>query len=273
MPDLGQHAAFIIAAYGVTFLAVAALAFVIVEDDRKQRRLLAELEARGIRRRSARAPSEKQKTDRQADKEAPRMSEVTRQDQKTTPVRRFGVVLPLLIFACLAGLFWYALHGRDPSLLPSAMIGKNVPEFTLSPIEGLTDDGKDVPGFASSDLAQGEPTLVNVFASWCLECQEEHPLLVALAKEPGIRLFGIDYKDDAASARRFLGRYGNPYARVGADSSGRTAINFGVYGVPETYVITPDGRIAYRQVGPLTEQIIRDKLLPLLKPEPAKPTG
>ena len=107
-----------------------------------------------------------------------------------------------------------------------------------------------MPGFASSDLAQGEPTIVNVFASWCLECQQEHPLLVALAKEPGIRLFGIDYKDDAGAARRFLGRYGNPYARVGADTSGRTAIDFGVYGVPETYVITPDGRIAYRQVGP-----------------------
>ena len=178
--------------------------------------------------------------------------------------------MPLLIFASLAGLFWFALHGGDPSLLPSAMIGKSVPEFTLPPLEGLTADGKDVPGVASSDLAQGEPTLVNVFASWCLECQEEHPLLVELAKQPGIRLFGIDYKDDAASARRFLGRYGNPYSRVGADVSGRTAIDFGVYGVPETYVITPDGKIAYRQVGPLTEKTIKEKLLPLLKPSPQR---
>ncbi|HEX7533551.1 MAG TPA: DsbE family thiol:disulfide interchange protein, partial [Methyloceanibacter sp.] len=136
---------------------------------------------------------------------------------------------------------------------------------------GLVADGKDVPGFASTDLAQGSPTIVNVFASWCLECQEEHPLLVALAEEPGVRLFGIDYKDDAAAARRFLGRYGNPYARVGADSSGRTAIDFGVYGVPETYVITPDGRIAFRQVGPLSETIIKEKLLPLLKSAPAGP--
>ena len=197
------------------------------------------------------------------------MTQITREPS----FRRFGPALPLLIFAMLAGLFWYALQGGDPSRLPSALIGKPVPDFTLPPIEGLSADTKLVPGFASADLAQGEPTIVNVFASWCVECQAEHPLLLALAQEPGIRLYGIDYKDDQASARRFLGRYGNPYARVGADSSGRVAIDFGVYGVPETYVITPDGRIAFRQVGPLSETIIKEKLLPLLKPTPAKPTG
>ena len=181
--------------------------------------------------------------------------------------RRFGLALPLLLFAALAGLFWYALQSGDPSRLPSALIGKPVPAFDLPALEGLTQDGKDIPGFASSDLAQGEPTLVNVFASWCAECQIEHPLLMALAKEPGVRIFGIDYKDDPASARRFLGRYGNPYARVGADRSGRTAIDFGVYGVPETYVIGGDGKVAYRHVGPLTEQAIRDKVLPLLRKE------
>ncbi|HMK41914.1 MAG TPA: DsbE family thiol:disulfide interchange protein [Methyloceanibacter sp.] len=201
------------------------------------------------------------------------MSEAIEPEQRAARSGRFWLALPLVIFAALAGLFWFALHGGDPSLLPSAMIGKNVPEFTLPPLEGLTADGKDVPGFASSDLAQGETTLVNVFASWCLECQEEHPLLVELAKQPGIRLFGIDYKDDAASARRFLGRYGNPYSHVGVDASGRTSIDFGVYGVPETYVVTPDGKIAYRLVGPLTEQTIRDKLLPLLKPSPSTPQG
>ena len=181
-------------------------------------------------------------------------------------LRRFGLALPLLMFAVLAGLFWYALHAGDPSLLPSPLIGKPVPEFTLPPIEGLSADGAAVEGFASADLAQGEPTIVNVFASWCVECQVEHPLLLSLSKQPGIRLYGIDYKDDQASARRFLGRYGNPYARVGADASGRTAIDFGVYGVPETYVVTGDGKIAYRHVGPLTEAAIRNKILPLLKP-------
>jgi len=197
------------------------------------------------------------------------MTDTTRQP----PMRRFGLALPLVIFASLAGLFWYALQGGDPSRLPSALIGKPVPDFTLAPIDGLAADGKDVPGFAASDLAQGEPTIVNVFASWCAECQIEHPLLLALGQQEGIRLFGIDYKDDPASARRFLGRYGNPYARVGADRSGRTAIDFGVYGVPETYVITGDGKIAYRHVGPLTEQVIRDKVLPLLQPPSAKPQG
>jgi cytochrome c biogenesis protein CcmG/thiol:disulfide interchange protein DsbE len=201
------------------------------------------------------------------------MSEVTHKALDVARARRLGLALPLLFFVALAGLFWYALQGGDPSRLPSALLGKPVPVFTLPPLEGLADDGKDVPGFASTDLAQGVPTIVNVFASWCLECQEEHPLLVALAKEPGVRLFGIDYKDDAAAARRFLGRYGNPYSRVGADFSGRTAIDFGVYGVPETYVITPDGRIAFRQVGPLSERIIKEKLLPLLNPAPGKPTG
>jgi cytochrome c biogenesis protein CcmG/thiol:disulfide interchange protein DsbE len=188
-------------------------------------------------------------------------------------IRRFGLALPLLVFAVLAGLFWYALHGGDPSRLPSALIGKPVPQFDLPPIDGLLADGKDIPGFASVDLAQGEPTVVNVFASWCVECQVEHPLLLALGKKPGIRLYGIDYKDDAASARRFLGRYGNPYARVGADASGRTSIDFGVYGVPETYVIGGDGKIAFRHVGPLTESVINNKILPLLTPATSTPEG
>jgi cytochrome c biogenesis protein CcmG/thiol:disulfide interchange protein DsbE len=197
------------------------------------------------------------------------MTELTRQP----PMRRFGLALPLLVFAVLAGLFWYALYGGDPSRLPSALIGKPVPEFALPQIEDLLAEGAPVQGFASSDLAQGEPTVVNVFASWCVECQVEHPLLMALSKQPGVRLFGIDYKDDAASARRFLGRYGNPYSRVGADKSGRVAIDFGVYGVPETYVIAGDGKIAYRHVGPLTEATIKAKILPLLQPSKEGPSG
>jgi cytochrome c biogenesis protein CcmG/thiol:disulfide interchange protein DsbE len=190
-------------------------------------------------------------------------------------MRRFGPALPLLLFAALAGLFWYALQGGDPSRLPSALIGKPVPAFALPPLEGLTADGKPVPGFAAADLAQGEPTIVNVFASWCAECQIEHPLLMALGSDTGVRLYGIDYKDDAASARRFLGRYGNPYSRVGVDRSGRVAIDLGVYGVPETFVIEGDGTVAYRHVGPLTEAAIRDKILPLLKPpqDRASPSG
>jgi cytochrome c biogenesis protein CcmG, thiol:disulfide interchange protein DsbE len=195
--------------------------------------------------------------------------------EQTRPasIRRWGPALPLAIFAVLAGLFWYALQSGDPSLLPSPLIGKKVPDFTLPALEDLDAGGKEVPGFASADLAQGERTLVNVFASWCVECQVEHPLLLALSQQPGVRLYGIDYKDDPASARRFLGRYGNPYARIGADSSGRVAIDFGVYGVPETYVVTGEGKIAYRHVGPLNEQAVRDKILPLLQPPDGKPRG
>jgi cytochrome c biogenesis protein CcmG, thiol:disulfide interchange protein DsbE len=189
------------------------------------------------------------------------------------PARRLGPALPLLLFALLAALFWYALQSGDPSRLPSALIGKPVPAFDLPPLDGLLADGAPVPGFAAADLAQGEPTIVNVFASWCLECQIEHPLLLALGRQPGVRLFGIDYKDDPASARRFLGRHGNPYARVGADPSGRVAIDFGVYGVPETYVVAGDGTIAYRHVGPLTEAAIKNKIQPLLRPGKTEPTG
>jgi cytochrome c biogenesis protein CcmG, thiol:disulfide interchange protein DsbE len=186
---------------------------------------------------------------------------------------RWELLLPLLVFAGLAGLFWLALHGGDPSTLPSALIGKPVPQFALPPIEGLVTDGGAAQGFATSDLARGTPIVVNVWASWCVPCHEEHPLLLALAKQPGVRLYGINYKDDPAAARRFLGRYGNPFERLGAERSGRIAIDWGVYGVPETYVITGDGRIALRHVGPLTEDAIRDQLLPLLRQPNGKPTG
>jgi cytochrome c biogenesis protein CcmG/thiol:disulfide interchange protein DsbE len=187
-------------------------------------------------------------------------------EQASTPFwRRFGPALPLLVFTSLAGLFWYALHGGDPSRLPSALVGKEVPDFTLPPVDGLLEKEAPVSGFAASDLKAGAPTLVNVFASWCVPCHEEHPILMELAKQPGVRLYGINYKDDPASARRFLGRFGNPFAHVGADTNGRVSIDFGVYGVPETYVIGGDGKIAYRHVGPLTEDVIKEKLLPLLQ--------
>ena len=190
------------------------------------------------------------------------------------PRRRWGVILPFAIFAGLAGLFWFSLQIGDPSKLPSALIGKSVPDFALPPLEGLKGDGGgEVKGFAASDLATGTPTIVNVFASWCVPCLEEHPMLMALAGEPGIRIYAINYKDDPASARRFLGRYGNPFSRVGTDNSGRTAIDFGVYGVPETYVISGDGKIAYRHVGPLTEEAVTTKILPLMRPGPEKPSG
>jgi cytochrome c biogenesis protein CcmG/thiol:disulfide interchange protein DsbE len=179
---------------------------------------------------------------------------------------RWTVALPLLVFAGLAGLFFYALQTGDPSKLPSAMIGKPVPDFALAPLDGLkAESGAPVQSFTAAELADGEPTIVNVFASWCVPCLQEHPMLMALANDTDVSLYGINYKDDPASARRFLGRYGDPFDRVGADPSGRVAIDFGVYGVPETYVISGDGKIAYRHVGPLTEQAINEKILPLMR--------
>jgi len=193
-------------------------------------------------------------------------AKTTKTSKDAAPRSRWAVALPLIIFAALAGLFLYALRTGDPSKLPSAMIGKPVPEFTLAPLEGLKgSDGAPVQAFSAADLAKGEPTIVNVFASWCVPCLQEHPMLMALANDTDVRLYGINYKDDPASARRFLGRYGDPFDRVGADASGRVAINFGVYGVPETYVISGDGKIAYRHVGPLTEQAIKEKILPLMR--------
>ena len=126
-------------------------------------------------------------------------------------------------------------------------------------------------GFRRADLAKGEPTIVNFWASWCVPCHEEHPLLWN-CQAARRRLYGINYKDDAASARRFLGRYGNPFGR-GRRPPGRVAIDWGVYGMPETYVLNGEGEIAFRHVGPLTEDAIKEKLLPLVQPTGAKPQG
>ena len=171
------------------------------------------------------------------------------------PVRRsLLVVVPVLAFAALAAVFFLRLRsGVDPAALPSAMIGKPVPSFTLPPVAGLTADGKPVPGLSSADL-KGGVTVLNVWASWCAPCQVEHPMLMRLAREPGLRLVGIDYKDAAENGRRFLAKNGVPFQAVGHDETGRVGIDFGVYGVPETFIIGPDG-------------VIRDKLVGIVTPE------
>lgn len=175
--------------------------------------------------------------------------------------RSIFVLLPLVVFAALAVLFYVGLHEGDPSLLPSALIGKPMPKTDLPPIEGLTRDGKPVPGLTDATF-KDKVTLVNVWASWCIPCHDEVPFLQALAQDKRIQLVGINYKDAAADARRFLGRYGNPYAASGADRSGRESINWGVYGVPETYLITRDGRIAFKLVGPIDARNLQSRLEP-----------
>jgi cytochrome c biogenesis protein CcmG, thiol:disulfide interchange protein DsbE len=166
------------------------------------------------------------------------------------PRLRLLYLLPALVFAALALLFLIRLFGGDPSRIPSALIGRPVPAFTLEPLPSLVQAGQPVPGLSDADL-KGRVTVVNVWASWCGPCRQEHPMLIALAKNPSVRVVGINYKDNPENARRFLGALGNPFAAVGVDPSGRTAIDWGVYGVPETFIVGPDGTIRHKHIGPL----------------------
>jgi cytochrome c biogenesis protein CcmG/thiol:disulfide interchange protein DsbE len=164
------------------------------------------------------------------------------------------VLIPVVVFAALAALFWKGLSG-EPSKIPSALIGKPVPEFSLAAVPGLT-----VPGFSTADLKAGKVTVVNVWASWCAPCRIEHPLLIELAKRTDIALVGINYKDAPENAARFLGTLGQPFAAVGMDANGRTAVDWGVYGVPETFVIDGQGIIRYKHIGPLSPESIAGPL-------------
>jgi cytochrome c biogenesis protein CcmG, thiol:disulfide interchange protein DsbE len=171
-------------------------------------------------------------------------------------------LLPVALFAALAGLFLIGLYGRPPSTIPSVLIGKDVPAFTLPPVGGLAgSDGRPLPGLGAADLRGKGVTVVNVFASWCAPCRDEHPQLMALARA-GIRLVGINYKDDPENARRFLGSLGNPYSAVGADVAGRTAVDWGVYGVPESFVVDDKGTIRFKQIGPISPEQLASVVLP-----------
>jgi cytochrome c biogenesis protein CcmG/thiol:disulfide interchange protein DsbE len=171
-------------------------------------------------------------------------------------------LIPAAAFAVLAAVFavylWQVgVGGKNISVLPSALIDKPAPQFDLPPIDG------NGPGFATRDL-KGEVVLVNVWASWCPPCRQEHPVLMRLATE-GVLIYGINYKDEPADARRFLAELGNPFKRIGADRSGRTAIDWGVYGYPETFAIDRSGRIRYRHVGPILPPDLESKIYPLLR--------
>jgi cytochrome c biogenesis protein CcmG, thiol:disulfide interchange protein DsbE len=175
-------------------------------------------------------------------------------DTVQTPAfrRRLLIALPLLGFMALAALFFRGLESGDPSRLPSALIGRPAPNLSLPALEGLMHENAQVPGLDPANF-QGRVTLVNVWASWCIPCRSEHPQLERLAADRRFQLVGINYKDSAENARRFLGRYGNPFVAVGVDSAGRAAIEWGVYGVPETFLIGRDGRVLYKHVGPIIE--------------------
>jgi cytochrome c biogenesis protein CcmG/thiol:disulfide interchange protein DsbE len=178
---------------------------------------------------------------------------VTAEDNNGVGRRRLLVLLPLALFVGLAVLFFFRLFAGDPSLVPSPLIGHPAPQTPLPPVAGLERDGAQIPGLDPTEF-KGAVTVVNVWASWCVPCREEAPLLLQLSKDQRFRLVGINYKDEAENARRFAARFGNPFVAAGADDSGRAGIEWGVYGVPETFVIGRDGKIAYKLVGPITEE-------------------
>jgi cytochrome c biogenesis protein CcmG/thiol:disulfide interchange protein DsbE len=177
----------------------------------------------------------------------------------TQPLRFALYALPFLAVTALVAWFALALApGRDPSAVPSALIDKPAPQIDLPSIYD------DRPGLRSADLL-GRATVVNVFASWCVPCRAEHPVLARLAQEHGVPLIGFNWKDKPEDARAFLRELGDPYERIGSDPSGRAGIDWGVYGVPETYVVDAAGRIRYKHVGPLADQDLDAVILPVLR--------
>lgn len=182
------------------------------------------------------------------------------------PVQKRGLtwlVAPLVIFCGIAALFAVALRSGDPSKLPSAFIGKPAPAYKFTPLDGISVPRAN--GFDEKALATGSVTIVNYWASWCAPCVEEHPQLVALSKIGGVVVAGINVKDEPDNARRFLARYGNPYAIVGQDRSGRGAIEWGVYGTPETFVLDASGTIRWKHVGPISKADLDRELLPKIE--------
>lgn len=169
---------------------------------------------------------------------------------------RLLFVVPAVVFVGVMLAFGVSLN-RDPSRVPSALIGKPVPAFNLAPVEGRT------LGLSTADLT-GDVSLVNVFASWCVPCREEHPLLMRMKEQGLVPIHGLNYKDKPDDAARWLDGMGDPYTRTGADLDGRVAIDWGVYGVPETFVVDRRGLIVFKQIGPLSPQILEGTVLPLV---------
>ncbi len=169
-------------------------------------------------------------------------------------LRITALAAPLVLFGALASVFMFQLlSGRDTQELPSAFIGKKAPEFALPALAGLNNASGPVPGLSDKDFA-GKVTLVNIFASWCAPCRAEHPVLMKMAENEHLDIVGINYKDVGENALRFLGALGNPYKKVGTDVKGRTAIDWGFYGIPETLLVGPDGIIRHKIVGPINHE-------------------
>lgn len=184
-------------------------------------------------------------------------------DAQPPKKRVFVALLPLIIFAALAGIFtWQLLSGKNMQEIPSALIGRDAPQTDLPPLEGLRlADGTPVPGLKGADL-KGQVTVVNIWASWCVPCRDEHPLIMKLGQDPRIKVVGLNYKDTPENALEFLRGLGNPYNVVGTDRSGRAGIEWGVYGVPETFIVNAQGKIVYKFVGPLSAESLAKQFMP-----------
>jgi cytochrome c biogenesis protein CcmG/thiol:disulfide interchange protein DsbE len=178
------------------------------------------------------------------------------QPERQKSSRNFAILLPVSIFLGIVVLLAIGLT-MDPRKVPSPLIDKPVPMFSLAPVQGRQ------LGLASSDL-KGEVSLVNVFASWCVACRQEHPLLLEVGRQNIVPIHGLNYKDEADDAAGWLDALGDPYTRTGADLNGRVGINWGVYGVPETFVIDKNGNIAYKHIGPISQQDWEAKIHPLV---------
>ena len=186
--------------------------------------------------------------------------------------RSLLVFIPLILFLGLAAVFLIRLGAGDISVIPSALIGHPAPTTVLPGVAGLERNGKPVPGL-EADSFKGAVSVLNVWASWCVPCRDEAPLLLTLARDQRVRILGVNYKDSPENARRFLARYGNPYVANGADLNGRASIEWGVYGVPETFVVGRDGRIAYKLIGPIEPNNLEKVLKPEIEKALAAPAS
>jgi cytochrome c biogenesis protein CcmG/thiol:disulfide interchange protein DsbE len=187
------------------------------------------------------------------------MSEPSTTPNTAPRTSRWLMAAPLIAFAALAAIFWFRLGNTDPSRIPSALIGHPAPQTALPALTGLVNNGGQIPGLDPS-VFKGKVSIVNVWASWCVPCHDEAPLLTELGKDTRLQIVGINYKDAPDNARRFLGRYGNPFGIVGVDGNGRASIEWGVYGVPETFIVGRQGTIVYKMVGPVTPENINTVL-------------
>jgi cytochrome c biogenesis protein CcmG/thiol:disulfide interchange protein DsbE len=174
-------------------------------------------------------------------------------------VKRLFFIAPILFLIGLAVVFYAGLQGGPTNVLPSPLVGKAAPDIALPPLDA------QAKSFARNELGQGRPTIINFWASWCAPCRIEHSTLEGLAAGGGVTLYGVDYKDDPKAARGFLNELGNPFAKINTDREGRAAIDWGVTGVPETFVVDGNGVIRVHYAGPLTEDILQRLILPALK--------